>query len=101
MKAWTRSASGNRRTPRRIIEASWVILGKDLHNAKLSTGKILCGTVSRVKAGAVNTEVSLKLAAGTILNAILTNESTPSLGLKEGDHACAAVNASSVTLGVE
>jgi molybdate transport system regulatory protein len=84
-----------------IIKASWVILGKDLHNAQLSTRNILCGTVSRVKAGAVNTEVSLKLAGGTILTAIITNESTQSLGLKEGDHACAAVKASSVILGVE
>jgi molybdate transport system regulatory protein len=84
-----------------IIKASWVILGKDLHNAKLSTRNILCGTVAKVTPGAVNTEVSLKLKGDTILTAIITNESTRSLGLKEGDHVCAAIKASSVILGVD
>ena len=84
-----------------IIKASWVILGKDLHNAKLSTRNILCGTVSKVTLGAVNTEVALKLSGGATLTAIITNESTQTLGLKPGDHACAAIKASSVILGVE
>jgi molybdate transport system regulatory protein len=84
-----------------IIKASWVILGKDLHNAKLSTRNILCGTVSKISRGTVNSEVSLKLGGGEILTAIITNESTQSLGLKAGDHACATIKASSVILGVE
>jgi len=84
-----------------IIKASWVILGKDLHNAKLSTRNILCGTVSKVTRGAVNTEVALMLSGGAVVTAIITNESTQSLGLKQGDHACAAIKASSVILGVE
>jgi molybdate transport system regulatory protein len=84
-----------------IIKASWVILGKDLHNAKLSTRNILCGTVSKISRGAVNSEVSLKLGGGEILTAIITNESTQPLGLKAGDHACAAIKASSVILGVQ
>jgi len=84
-----------------IVKASSVILGKDLHNAKLSTRNILCGTVSKVTRGAVNTEVALKLSGGAIVTAIITNESTDSVGLKQGDHACAAIKASSVILGVE
>jgi molybdate transport system regulatory protein len=84
-----------------IIKASWVILGKDLHGAKLSARNILCGTVAKVAKGAVNSEVSLKLSGGTILTAIITNDSAHSLGLKEGEHACAAIKASSVILGVE
>jgi molybdate transport system regulatory protein len=84
-----------------IIKASWVILGKDLHNAKMSTRNILCGTVAKVTLGAVNTEVSLKLKGDTMLTAIITNESTHSLGLREGDHVCAAIKASSVILGVD
>ena len=51
--------------------------------------------------GAVNSEVTLKLGGGEIVTAIITNESTQSLGLKAGDHACAAIKASSVILGVE
>src|ERR1700742_3060347 len=67
-----------------IIKASWVILGGDLHNAKLSTRNVLCGTVAKVTTGAVNTEVSLKLSGGTMLTAIITNESTQALGFKPG-----------------
>jgi molybdate transport system regulatory protein len=84
-----------------IIKASWVILGKDLHNAKLSARNILCGTVGKVKGGAVNSEVEVKLGGGAVLTAIITNESAQSLGLKEGEHTCAAIKASSVILGVE
>ena len=84
-----------------IIKASWVILGQDLHSTKLSTRNILCGTVAKVTPGAVNTEISLKLKGDSMLTAIITNESTRSLGFKEGDHACAAIKASSVILGVE
>lgn len=84
-----------------IIKASWPILGKDLHHVKLSARNIFCGTVAKLAPGAVNTEVSLQLSGDTILTAIITNESAHSLGLKEGDHACAAVKASSVILGVD
>jgi len=84
-----------------IIKATWVILGKDLHSAKLSARNILCGTVAEVTKGAVNSEVTLTLEGGTALTAIITNESAQSLRLKQGEHACAAVKASSVIVGVE
>lgn len=84
-----------------VIKASWVILGKDLHNVKLSTRNILCGTVSKVSPGAVNSEVELKLGGGNVLIATITMESVQSLGLREGEHACAAFKASSVIIGVD
>jgi molybdate transport system regulatory protein len=86
-----------------IIKASWVIIGKDLHNAKLSARNILCGTVAKMTKGAVNTEISLNLTTGGggHLTAIITNESAQSLGLKNGEHACGVVKASSVILAVE
>lgn len=84
-----------------IIKANWVIIGKELHTVKMSTRNILCGTVAKVTEGAVNAEVALKLAGGSMLTAIITNESVHSLGLKAGEHACAAFKASSVILGVE
>ena len=84
-----------------IIKATWVILGKDLHSAKLSARNILCGTVAKVTKGAVNSEVTLTLEGGTGLTAIITNESAQSLELKQGEHVCAAVKASSVIIGVE
>ncbi len=84
-----------------IIKANWVIIGKDLHTVKMSTRNILCGTVAKVVEGAVNSEVDLKLTGGDQISAIITNESTRSLGLKQGDHACAAFKASSVIIGIE
>lgn len=84
-----------------IVKANWVIIGKELHTVKMSTRNILCGTVAKVTEGAVNAEVELKLAGGSMLTAIITNESVHSLGLKAGEHACAAFKASSVIVGVE
>lgn len=84
-----------------IVKASWIILGTDLHAAKISTRNILCGTVTRVVEGSVNTEIDLKLPGGNTVSAVITKESAVSLGLKEGGHACAAFKASSVIIGVE
>jgi molybdate transport system regulatory protein len=84
-----------------IVKSSWVILGTELHNVKLSTRNILCGTVTKIEKGAVNSEVDLKLAGGAALTAVVTNESVASLGLKDGGHACAAFKASSVIIGIE
>ena len=84
-----------------FFKASAVILGKDLHNAKVSARNLLCGTVSRVVHGPVNAEVSVSLEGGTVLTAIVTEESAKSLALSPGDHICALVKASSVILGVD
>ena len=84
-----------------IVKSNWVIIGKELHTVKMSARNILCGTVVKVAEGAINSEVSLKLAGGDILTAIITNESTHALGLREGEHACAAFKASSVIIGIE
>lgn len=84
-----------------LVKASWIILGTDLHAKKLSTRNILCGKIDKIQEGAVNTEVVLKLDSGAPLVAIVTNESTHSLGLKIGVHACAAFKAGNVILAVE
>ena len=84
-----------------VVKASWVILGKELHNAKMSARNILCGTITSLTKGAVNSEVGIKLGGGGVVTAIITNESVETLGLKNGEHACAAFKASSVILGVE
>jgi molybdate transport system regulatory protein len=84
-----------------LIKASWVILGTELHKVKMSTRNLLCGIVERVQEGAVNSEVQIKLAGGDLLTAIITNASLHSLGLRKGEHACAAFKASSVIVAVE
>jgi molybdate transport system regulatory protein len=84
-----------------LIKASWIILGKDLDPAKISTRNVLNGTVSSIHDGAVNSEVKVKLASGTVLTAIVTIASIQRMHLAVGDAVSAAFKASSVILAVE
>ena len=84
-----------------FFKASSVILGKDLHNAKVSARNLLCGTVSRIVHGPVNAEVTVDLPGGSVVTAIVTEESANRLLLANGDHICALVKASSVILGID
>ncbi|HTP65061.1 MAG TPA: TOBE domain-containing protein, partial [Geobacteraceae bacterium] len=83
-----------------IVKASSIIIGTDLHDAKLSARNIMCGTIIKVIEGPVNTEVDVEIGAGNTISAIITHESSKKLGLKEGGHACAIFKASTVILGV-
>lgn len=91
--------SGSKATA--LIKASWVILGRDLHNAKLSARNLFCGEVVAVHDGAVNAEIAFRIEGGEVLTSIITEGSTKTLGLKTGDHVCAAIKASNVILAVE
>ncbi|MCR4309034.1 MAG: TOBE domain-containing protein [Deltaproteobacteria bacterium] len=84
-----------------FFKASAVILGKDLHDAKISARNLLCGTADRIVHGPVNAEVTVVLPGGSVLTAIVTEESAKRLSLSHGDHVCALVKASSVILGVD
>jgi len=84
-----------------FFKASAVILGKDLHDAKVSARNLLCGTADRIVHGPVNAEVAVVLPGGSVLTAIITDESAKRLSLAKGDHVCALVKASSVILGVD
>lgn len=83
-----------------IIKASSVILGKDLHDAKISARNLLCGTVEALVEGPVNEEVTVKLSGGNMLTSIITRESAKKLRISRGDHVCAIIKASSVILGM-
>lgn len=83
-----------------IIKASSIIVGTDLHDAKVSARNIFCGTVSKVIEGPVSTEVDVEIGGGNTISAIITHESSNRLELKAGGHACALFKASSVILGV-
>jgi molybdopterin-binding protein len=83
------------------VKASWVILGKGLDPAKISTRNVLTGTVSSILGGAVNSEVEVKLSGGTILTAIVTNTSVQRMQLAVGEPVSAAFKASSVIIAVE
>ena len=83
-----------------IIKASSVIIGTDLHDAKISARNIFCGTITTIIEGAVNTEVDLEIGGGNTVSAVITHGSSARLELKVGGHACALFKASSVIIGV-
>jgi molybdate transport system regulatory protein len=69
-------------------------------NMKTSARNQWVGKVSAVHAGAVNDEVELTLAGGLRLSAIVTRESTRSLGLRPQMTVIALVKSSAVLLAV-
>jgi len=83
-----------------IVKASSVMVGTDLHDSKISTRNILCGTVARVIEGSLTTEVDVEIDGGNFISAVITNASSSGIDLKQGDHACTFFKASSVMLGV-
>jgi molybdopterin-binding protein len=68
---------------------------------KLSARNQLKGTVKKITEGAVNNEIVIEVAPGVELTAVITRQSTESLGLKEGGTAYAVVKASNVMVGTE
>lgn len=83
-----------------LIKAQSIILASAGEKAIFSAGNRLAGTVSRVQAGAVNTEVAMALSEGGTIVSIITNESAQALGLEAGSKATAIFNASSVIIAV-
>jgi molybdopterin-binding protein len=68
---------------------------------KLSARNILKGTVVKVVPGAVNSEVTLRLADGIEIVSIVSKASADHLGLKPGAPAYAIIKASNVILGAD
>jgi molybdate transport system regulatory protein len=83
-----------------IIKASSVIIGTDLHDARVSARNIFCGTITKIVEGPVNTEVDVEVGGGNTVSAVITHDSATRLELKTGDHACTLFKASSVIIGV-
>jgi len=83
-----------------LIKASFVTLAVG-EGLRTSARNQLAGVVSRREDGAVNSEISLDLAAGKALTAIVTRESAEALDLKVGDAATALIKAPHVILAVE
>jgi molybdate transport system regulatory protein len=77
----------------------WDLIGRI--GVKTSARNQLYGTVSALTRGTVNDEVSLALAGGHTIVAVVTHESTETLGLAVGAAAFALIKASWVMLLVE
>lgn len=68
---------------------------------EISARNTLKTTVKNVVAGSVNTEVTLELAPGVEIVAIITKSSAEKLGLTEGKQAYAVIKASDVLVAVD
>lgn len=67
---------------------------------KISARNQLKATITKITAGAVNTEVQLDMG-GQSVTAVITNASAQSLGLAVGKPAYAIIKASSIMVGVD
>jgi molybdate transport system regulatory protein len=70
-------------------------------NMKTSARNHFVGTVSALRTGAVNDEVELAVAGGHRIVAVVTHESTESLGLAVGVTAFALIKASSIIIATD
>ena len=82
------------------VKAPWVMVLAGDGGVKFSARNQLAGVVDSVHKGAVNSDVAIRLAGGTLVHAVITNEAVLELGLKPGVPACALIKASHVVLGV-
>jgi molybdate transport system regulatory protein len=63
---------------------------------KLSARNRLRAKVVEVKAGAVTSQVKMRLVSSSTLTSVITNEAVEDLGLKEGDEVAAIVKSTDV-----
>lgn len=82
-----------------IIKASNVMVVKG-DCATITARNKLKGEIASIKDGVVNSDIEIKLSGGTIVTAIVTNDSKEELNLKVGDEVIALFKANSVILGV-
>ena len=83
-----------------MIKAPSVIVVTDAQGMRFSARNQLNGTVSQVKTGTVNTEVTIDVQ-GLQVVAMVTNDSANHLGLAIGTAATALFKASQVVLAVK
>jgi len=83
-----------------LVKASSVIVASDVEGARYSARNRFAGTVARISQGAVNDEIVVDVGNACSMVAIITRESTRTLGLEPGAAATVLFKASSVIVGV-
>lgn len=68
---------------------------------RVSARNVLKGKIVRLEPGAVNMVVTMELAGGTQIVAVITKAAAQDLGLTVGREAYAVIKASSVIVGVD
>jgi molybdate transport system regulatory protein len=83
-----------------LVKAPQIIIVTDFGGYQLSARNQLAGKVTKVKVGAVNSEIDIELTGGDLVAATVTNDSVDDLGLREGQTATAVFKAGAVILAV-
>lgn len=73
----------------------------ECHDMKISARNALKGKVTSIELGAVNAEVTVEIAPGVMVTAIITKTSAQQLGLAEGQEAYTVIKSSDVMLAVD
>lgn len=68
---------------------------------KLSARNVLKGTVVKIVTGAVNTEVTVRLAGGAEIVSVITKESAENLDLAIGKEVYVVIKSSNVMIAVD
>lgn len=83
-----------------LVKAPWVMVLAGDAPIRFSARNQLAGTVSALAKGAINSDVAIALAGGSVVHAVITNDAVAELGLAVGKPATALIKASHVILGV-
>ncbi len=82
-----------------LIKASWVQLVPADYSSAETSDNLLRGEVRQVTRGSAETEVTLALAGGATLVAVLSNAQADTLNLAENSPVAASVKAAHMILG--
>jgi molybdopterin-binding protein len=68
---------------------------------KLSARNVLKGTVSDIKSGPVNSQVTVDIGGGNIITSMITSDAVKELGLDKGKPVHVIIKASEVILAAD
>jgi molybdopterin-binding protein len=71
------------------------------NNMRISARNSIKGVVKKVKIGFVSAEVSIEIAAGIIITAVITKSSAENLELEEGKEAYVVIKSSDVMVAID
>jgi len=80
------------------VKAPWVTIHRSADDLESSADNVLGGTVERIVRGKVTSEVVARIADGTEICSIVTEQSLKKLGLRPADRVWVAFNAFTVVL---
>jgi molybdate transport system regulatory protein len=80
------------------VKAPWVTLLRSADDPACSADNVLSASVERIVRGKVTSEITARIADGTEICAVVTEESLNQLGLRSGERVWAAFNSFAVVL---